>query len=136
MNGEDVQLDDCGCCDNSHNESTSLDDSDNNYNHHKGGKIVPYPIYNRPGLLNLQYRIGTHSKFRANMITSLAPKESLQKLTTRSNDDLAIALFDAWAIIADILTFYQERMANEGFLRTAERTNISFGTCTYYRISS
>ena len=122
MNGEDVQLDDCGCCDNSR-QSTSLEDSNNNYKGHKGhkgGKIVPYTIHNRPGLLNLQYRIGTHNKFRTSMITSLASKESLQKLTARSNDDLAIALLDAWAIVADVLTFYQERMADEGFLRTAK----------------
>jgi hypothetical protein len=36
-----------------------------------------------------------------------------------------IALLDAWATIADVLTFYQERIANEGYLRTAtERRSI------------
>ena len=39
--------------------------------------------------------------------------------------DLAIAILDAWATVAYILTFYQERIANEGFLRTAtERMSI------------
>ena len=132
MNGEDVQLDDCGCCDNSR-QSGGLEDSNNNYKGHKGGKIVPYTIYNRPGLSNLQYRIGTHNKFRASMITSLASKESLQKLTARSDDDLAIALLDAWAIVADVLTFYQERMADEGFLRTAkERISVLELARTYW----
>ena len=42
-----------------------------------------------------------------------------------SDDDLAIALLDAWATVADVLTFYQERIANEGFLRTAtERRSV------------
>ncbi|HEY4261602.1 MAG TPA: hypothetical protein VGM98_15640, partial [Schlesneria sp.] len=40
-------------------------------------------------------------------------------LTTREQNDPAIALLDAWSTVADILTFYQERLANEGFLRTA-----------------
>ena len=30
----------------------------------------------------------------------------------------SIALLDAWATVADVLTFYQERIANEGYLRT------------------
>ena len=34
-------------------------------------------------------------------------------------DDFGIAFLEMWAYIADILTFYQERIANEAFLRTA-----------------
>jgi len=49
----------------------------------------------------------------------------LQGLTTRTTDDPAIALLDAWATVADVLTFYQERIANEGYLHTAtERRSI------------
>lgn len=43
----------------------------------------------------------------------------LTNLTTRSSDDPSIALLDASAVLADVLTFYQERIANEGYLRTA-----------------
>jgi hypothetical protein len=32
------------------------------------------------------------------------------------------ALLDAWAVVGDVLTFYQERIANEGFLGTALRS--------------
>src|SRR5207245_2838764 len=35
------------------------------------------------------------------------------------DDDFSIALLDAWAVVADVLTFYQERIANESWLRTA-----------------
>ena len=50
---------------------------------------------------------------------------SLSKLTTREDNDLAIAIIDAWATIADVITFYQERIANEGFLRTStERMSV------------
>ena len=46
-------------------------------------------------------------------------------LTTRAPDDPAIALLDAWAVVGDVLSFYQERIANEGFLRTAtERRSV------------
>ena len=46
-------------------------------------------------------------------------------IQTRAPDDPTIALLDAWATVADVLTFYQERIANEGFLGTAtERRSI------------
>ena len=40
-------------------------------------------------------------------------------MQTRDTDDFSIALLDAWATVADVLTFYQERIANESYLRTA-----------------
>lgn len=43
----------------------------------------------------------------------------LEQLTARTTDDPSIALLDAWAIVLDVLTFYQERIAVEGYLRTA-----------------
>jgi predicted phage baseplate assembly protein len=49
----------------------------------------------------------------------------LAPLTSRAAGDAAIALVDAWATVADVLTFYQERIANEGYLRTAtERRSV------------
>jgi hypothetical protein len=49
----------------------------------------------------------------------------LRGLTTRASDDPSIALLDAWAVLGDVLAFYQERIANEGYLRTAvERRSI------------
>ena len=88
-------------------------------------KQTPVDITNPPGLSSLTYRVGTQSKFKASMIyalndsTSLPANNNLSNLTTRSDNDFSMALFDAWATVSDILTFYQERIANEGFLRTA-----------------
>jgi predicted phage baseplate assembly protein len=90
---------------------------------------------NPPGLPSLDYRLGVHGEFLARMIADLtrakipdgehAGQKPLLNLTTREPDDPAIALLDAWAVAADILTFYQERIANEGYLRTAtERRSI------------
>src|SRR5262249_875376 len=39
--------------------------------------------------------------------------------TSRDADDYGIEIIELWAYLADVLTFYQERIANEAFLRTA-----------------
>lgn len=83
------------------------------------------PRFNRPGLPALAYRAGTWATFVDAMKQALAVDPRLARLTTRAPDDPAIALLDAWAVVGDILTFYQERIANEGFLRTAvERRSV------------
>jgi hypothetical protein len=49
----------------------------------------------------------------------------LRDLSIRNPNDAAIALLDVWALVADVLTFYQARIANEGYLRTAiERRSV------------
>jgi hypothetical protein len=82
---------------------------------------TPKPIFNRPGLSRIRYRVGTHPAFKASMLDALSDPAflALAPLTTRSDEDFTIALLDAWAVAADILTFYQERVANELYLRTA-----------------
>jgi hypothetical protein len=72
---------------------------------------------NRPGLNALTYRVGTYGTFMRAMTKRLST--GLPALTTREPDDPALALLDGWAIVADVLTFYQERIANEGYVRTA-----------------
>ena len=96
--------------------------------------MTPANIENRPGLPALRYRIGSHGRFLASMKARLPMMEMvapgkdnqtlesfrpLQALTTRDPADPAIAMLDAWATVADVLTFYQERIANEGYVRTA-----------------
>ena len=104
----------CGCC------KTVGDDTDH---------------VNRPGQPALGYRIGTHGSFLRRMVQNLPLQETdngsghairpLEKLTTQENSDPAIALLDAFAVVADVLTFYQERIANECYLRTAtERRSV------------
>ena len=82
---------------------------------------TPLTVQNRPGLSAIAYRIGTHADFRASMIAALSdPKKTrLAELSTRDPGDFSIALLDAWAVAADVLTFYTERLAHESYLRTA-----------------
>jgi hypothetical protein len=89
----------CGCC--------------------QGTGGAPVHVTNRPGLAALAYRVGTHSRFKGAMLEAISTKPALAALTTRDDDDPAIALLDAWALTLDVLAFYQERIANEGYLRTA-----------------
>ncbi len=83
------------------------------------GGATPVFLENRPGLSALAYRVGTHSLFKEAMLAEISAKPTLRGLTTRDDDDPTIGLLDAWAVTLDVLTFYQERIANEGFLRTA-----------------
>jgi hypothetical protein len=111
---DEKKLDTCGCCE---------------------GTIPQERHYNRPGQPAISYRFGTHTTFLSRMKERLSKKripdgknkdsKPLKKLTTRSTDDPSIAILDAWALVSDVLTFYQERIANEGFLRTAtERRSV------------
>src|SRR5215213_9084738 len=53
------------------------------------------------------------------MLAEVSSRPELRTWTARSGEDYGIALLEMWAYLADILTFYQERIANETFLRTA-----------------
>ena len=89
----------CGCCE-------------------PGAPATPVPLDNRPGLSATAYRIGTFAAFRRAMLEALG--RELPELATREPDDHAVTVLELWAAAADVLTFYQERIANGAFLRTAE----------------
>ncbi|MEU9112622.1 putative baseplate assembly protein [Streptomyces sp. NPDC048483] len=82
---------------------------------------APDALYNPPGRSALAYRVGDHASFLAGMLDRLASPAypALRGLTVRTPDDPAIGLLDAWAVLGDILTFHSERIADEGYLRTA-----------------
>ncbi len=104
----------CGCCD---------------------GLTRPTPVlhHNRPGLSTVRFRVGTHGQFKQSLLAGLTTgtgtgsvdAAALRALTTRDDSDFTIALLDSWAVVLDVLSFYQERIANEDLLRTAlERRSI------------
>ncbi|GAA1579209.1 putative baseplate assembly protein [Actinomadura kijaniata] len=45
--------------------------------------------------------------------------QSVRLLAQHGTEDPAIALLDAWALVCDVVSFYTERIAEEGFLATA-----------------
>lgn len=114
MSSEASKLNGCGCCE---------------------GLSEPAPVRNDPGLAALGYRVDTQPGFYARMLQSLplarsdpeepAAPRPLARLLTRASDDPTVAFLDASACVADVLAFYQERIANEGYLRTAtERRSV------------
>ena len=76
---------------------------------------------NRRGLPAIAYRTGVWATFKNSMLARLSSADypALAGLKTRNDDDFSIALLDASAMMLDVLTFYQERLANESYLRTA-----------------
>ncbi|MBD2158530.1 putative baseplate assembly protein [Leptolyngbya sp. FACHB-16] len=95
-----------------------------------GSAEVPEIHNNAPGKSAIAYRYGTHATILQRLLSRLhqqeipgsettAPTRPLQALSIHDRDDPAIALLDSWAVVADVLSFYQERIANEGYLRTA-----------------
>lgn len=82
-------------------------------------RLTPAEHANRPGLSALAYRVGTHGSFKATMQARIGTMPTLGALGTRRDDDFTVAFIDAWATVADVLSFYTERIANEGLLRTA-----------------
>lgn len=85
-----------------------------------------HPPRNAAGLDRLAWRIRRHPEFLAAMTAAISRTPRLRALTTREPDDPTIALLDAWAAVLDVLTFYTERIADEGFLRTAtERRSLN-----------
>jgi hypothetical protein len=97
-------------------------------------------INNAAGQPALRYRVGTYGSFLQEMIRRLPllivppapnappaaePNRPLAALTSREPAEPTLALLDSWASALDVLTFYQERIANEGYLRTAtERRSV------------
>lgn len=96
------ELDQCGCCSGVEPET-------------------PVAAANRPGLPAISFRAGTHSQFKASLLAGLTNRErpALAGHRTREPDDFTVALLDGWATVADVLTFYSERIASESFIRTA-----------------
>ncbi len=92
--------DDCGCC-------SVL------------ATAIPSVVQNRPGLSAIAYRTGTYTSFRRAITERLAATPELAGLSSRGREDYSIAVIELWAAVADVLSFYQERMANEAYLRTA-----------------
>jgi hypothetical protein len=87
--------------------------------------LTPLDETQAPGQPTLALRVGTHGRFRQSMLADLADETALANLTTRAGDDPAIALIDSWAAVLDVLGFYQERIGNENYLRTAtERRSV------------
>ncbi len=90
--------------------------------------------YNPAGQSALSYRGGRYHAALARMLAQLTQQTSsnsstnhapLARLNTDGYGDWTIGLVQAWAATLEVLAFYQERIVNEGYLRTAcERRSV------------
>jgi uncharacterized phage protein gp47/JayE len=81
---------------------------------------------NPPGLAAIRYRIGTFTSFRRAMLNKVASPDLMlgadnpfSQWHEGIDGDYQTMFIELWAYLADILTFYQERIANEAFITTA-----------------
>jgi len=78
-----------------------------------------YPISNPSGLTRLAYRVGTFATFRRALLRHLDGETELDTFSPTATGDLGLQVLDWWAYVADILTFYNERIVTEHYLGTA-----------------
>ena len=94
---------------------------------------LPALPFNLPELSYIAYRVGNYVSFRQAVLTPLftpatpmpLPVEQTLSVngipvwTTDGAGDLAVMVAEWFAYIADIIAFYNERIANQDYLRTA-----------------
>jgi hypothetical protein len=79
----------------------------------------PLVIDNPPGRSPIRYRVGDYRSFRDALLRGLPDERELLRWRPTADGDLALQLFEWWAYLADILTFYNEQIANGAYLGTA-----------------
>lgn len=88
-----------------------------------GGPCADPPPYltidNAPGLARIAYRVGDFTTFRRALLQHRSGEVDLLGWQPTAGEDLGLQLLDWWAYVADVLTFYNEQIANEGYLGTA-----------------
>jgi hypothetical protein len=102
---------------------------------------LPQQPTNLPGLTHIAARAGTFAEFRRALLLpvratdsatrTVPPETELSTPATQTSPvkavwrpgaagDLAVMMMEWWAYVGDILTFYNERIANQDYLRTAD----------------
>lgn len=93
-----------------------------------GPPAFPLAIANPPGLAAIAYRVGDYASFRRALLLPRAGETQLTRADGNTvtpiwrpgaQGDLAVQMIEWWAYLCDVLTFYNERIANESYLRTA-----------------
>ena len=101
-----------------------------------GTSANPWVVFNPPGLPAISYRFGDYTSFREALLQALPGETALSHVVAGQlqqiwrpsaeeelalQGDLALQMVEWWAYLADILTFYCERISNQAYLETADR---------------
>ncbi len=82
--------------------------------------IFPPRLAITAGLESLPRQLATFPEFRAAMLAAIGSQAALRNWRARSSDDLGVMTLEMWAYVCDVISFYDEALANEFYLRTAD----------------
>lgn len=83
-------------------------------------RIHPPKLDIPAGLSRIPRQIATFPEFRTAMLAMMQEKPALHDWRARGEDDLGLMLLEMWAYVCDSLSFYDEVIAQEAYLRTAQ----------------
>jgi hypothetical protein len=75
-------------------------------------------VSNPPGLAQISDRVDDFAGFRQALLRPLPGEQAIGPWRPAPGD-LGLQVLEWWAYLGDVLTFYNERIANESYLRTA-----------------
>ena len=84
-----------------------------------GELIFPPPLMIPAGLPALPRQIASFPEFREAMLSAIRSEPALQQWRARGSDDFGVMLLEMWAYVCDSISFYDEVIADESYLRTA-----------------
>jgi len=87
--------------------------------------VHPRTIFNPPARATIDYRVGDFLSFRHALLLSLSGETELSSsdgpIWRPVPGDLGLQMAEWWAVCADVLTFYNQRIATQAYLRTADQ---------------
>lgn len=81
--------------------------------------IFPSPLVIPAGLPALPRQIASFPEFREAMLAAVNSEPALRQWRARSSDDFGVMLLEMWAYVCDSISFYDEVIADESYVRTA-----------------
>jgi Baseplate J-like protein len=84
--------------------------------------VDPQAVTNPPGLSAISDRVNDFAGFREALLQPLPGEQAIGSWRPVPGD-LGLQVLEWWAYVADVLSFYNERHANESYLRTATRAS-------------
>jgi hypothetical protein len=91
--------------------------------------VHPWVIFNPAGQPAINYRAGDYVAFRDALLRALPGETELTQTAAGriiqvwrpgGEGDLALQMMEWWAYLSDVLTFYNERIATQGYLGVAD----------------
>jgi hypothetical protein len=83
--------------------------------------IHPQPLTIDAGLSVIPRQIAGFPEYRKAMLQAIPSHPALARWRARSEQDLGMMLLEMWAYVCDVVSFYDELIAHESYLRTARR---------------